>query len=271
MTFQPTLIDPAMLQTFDSLQRAYTTITSDLKPPQPPAVDACGFLAAHTFWFGSGALKLATQGLIPPAAALTRTCIEAEACSRYIFACPQPERDQKASRFLEFKEVCLAEYAERYQTGNHPRLVAVRQGLNRTKLTRIVNTGRDGSWQKRFKDLKAEWNFSKLVKMPKMTQPLPGVSSQGFDLLLVNQYDMYSYFVHPNPVAYVFAPHISPDEICQTVLISTINTIGILLHVAGRDNQDFVKAGEAFIKKYEMHKSEQRATDVTQPFGEQNE
>ncbi len=127
---QPTPIDRVMLEAFDTLQRAYTAITSELKPPQPPAVEACDFLAAHTIWFGSGALKLATQGLIPPAAALTRTCIEAQACSRYIFACPPPKRDQKASGFLEFREVCRAEYAERCQTSNHPRIMAVRQGLD---------------------------------------------------------------------------------------------------------------------------------------------
>ena len=254
MPAEQSFIDPAMLQAFDTLQRAFTTITSELKPAQPPTVEACAFLAAHTIWFGSGALKLAAHGLIPPAAALTRTCIEAEACSRYIFSCQPSKRDQKASGFLEFKKVCLAEYAERYQTGNHPRLVAVRQGLGpneRTKLSEIVKTGRDGSWQKRFHALKAEWNFGKLVRMENMGQPLPGAYLQGFDRLLVNEYDIYSYFVHPNPAACLFAPDIQPDAICQTVMLSTMNTIGILLYVLGKDNPDFVKAGKAFITKYE--------------------
>jgi len=243
-----------MLQAFDMLQRGYTAIVSELRPPVPSSVEACDFLAAHTIWFGSGALKLATQGIIPPAVALTRTCIEAAACSRYLFSCAATERDRKAGEFLEFRVVCRAEYAERYHTGNDPRIVAVRNGLDsdhRAKLGQIAKAHPGESWQKRFSELKMAWNFDALVKAEAMQKPLPGFSLQGFDRLVVNEYDCYSYFVHPNPVVTVFAPQIRPDRICQNVLLSAINTVGVLLQVSGKNNEDFVKAGEAFIKKYE--------------------
>lgn len=254
MSAQPTPVDQTMLQAFDILQRAYTTIVSELQPPTSPSVEACDFLAAHTIWFGSGALKLATQGIIPPAAALTRTCIEAAACSRYLFSLSSMDRDKEAGEFLEFRAVCRAEYAERYHTGNDPRIVAVRNGLDaegRAKLGQVAKARPGESWRKRFRELKRKWNFDALVKAEAMQKPIPGLSSLGFDRLVVNEYDSYSYFVHPNPVVTVFAPHIQPAHICQTVMLSTINSVGVLLQVSGKNNQDFLKAGQAFITKYE--------------------
>ena len=208
---------------------------------------------------GNGALLLANKGLIPPAAALTRTCIEAQACARYIFTFPAAKRDAKAAEFLSLRDVCRAEHAERCLDKNKPRIAVVLNsfdGGQQAKLREIVKkelaAGGGVSLKKRFRQLKHKWSFEELVAMENLRQELPGVKLQEFDPLLKNEYDRYSYFVHPNPVSNAFAPYIQTDHICQTVLLSAINSVGVLMQVLGYSSPQFNQAAEAFIAKYSV-------------------
>jgi len=249
-----------MRKAFDQLQHVFQAIHAKLPGTKvAPCVVACDFLAAQTLMFGDGALLLANIDLVPPAAALTRNCIEAQACARYIFTFPPPKRDAKAAEFLKLQDVCRAEYAERCLDKNKPRIAAV---LNRfdqgqqAKMREIVKkelaAGGGVSLKKRFRELKHKWSFDEMVAMENLRQELPGVKLQVIDPLLKNEYDRYSYFVHPNPVSNAFAPHIQPDHICQTVLLSAINAVGVLMQVVGTPSPQFNQAAEAFIARYSV-------------------
>jgi hypothetical protein len=258
MLNQPTIIDPLMREAFDKFQRVYQAIHLERTGKAvSPCVEACDFLAEYTLMSGSGALLLAANGLIRPAAALTRTCIESQACARYIFTFPPAMRDAKAAEFLTLRSVCRALYGERCLDKSKPRIAAVINSFDpaqQKKLREIVEAelaaGGGVSLRTRFNELKRKWNFNEMVEMENLRQELPGVKLQESDPLLKNEYARYCYFVHPNPVATVFEPHIPPDHICQTVLLAAMNAVGVLMQLLDVSSPEFVQAGEAFIAKY---------------------
>jgi hypothetical protein len=208
-------LDPQLLEIFEAVVNLYNRENKLLESAteSSASINATHFLVRQAIMFADAALFLMqdeNQSLIP-AAALLRTCLEAQARANHILGSTGEEREKLAAEFLDmmttgdaYYRLLLAEWFKNWEadvaktlSNYEPVLATIRERAGK------VDTSPLKELRKKYQGLGRKWGYATVIGRDKLTDPewQKRTGPQGIQPSLYLLYTQYCSFVHSDPTS----------------------------------------------------------------------
>jgi hypothetical protein len=211
-------LDPQLIEIFDAAVDLYNRETKLLESAteSSASINATHFLARQAFQFATAALSLMEDARQPlfPAAALLRTCLEAQARANHIVAATGEDREKLATEFFDmltagrdYYEVLTADWYKKFGS-EVPALLSKDKRILEAIQAKIekIDTSQLKNLRAKHQKLSSEWSYATVIGRDKMTDPnwQMRTGPQGIQPSLYLHYVQYCSFVHCDPTSLRF-------------------------------------------------------------------
>ena len=234
------------------------TIHLQSKPTSVVSINAANFLAGQATAFADAALFLMEDASQPlnAAAALLRTCLEAQARANHITAVAGEEREQRANEFLQLMDVGhkyyetmaiqmtkdLAPDASNSLPRDLPYLIAIKNLLQDTDTSNLK------ALKKQYKQMSANWSYGKVIGREKLADPVwrNRSEAQQIQASLDLSYIKFCAFVHSDPAS--LKSSLTPIGLVYSAVMAEMVAILCFFTALGKEkDQDLLNLKKSFI------------------------
>lgn len=249
-------IDERFMRAYAQLTDIYNGVAKEMQNRElqfPRSFRVCGFLTRRALMFADAAMILADKGLLVPAHALLRTCIESQARAYSIVSYPVDQREVKAEELLKLIELGRAKSFETIletvegRRGDLGEALAIVQNLRKAEpearmreiIDRVKAESPSESIHRRAKNLRDRWTYGTLrMQRRQFGKNAPYLRIMEMQPTFDLYYEQSCSAVHSDPSSTVFEEVTNTAHIVQYAVASTLSAVSCLLIVMGRDNDD---------------------------------
>ena len=236
------------------------TLLTKSHPTSTVSINATNFLAGQANVFADSALFLMEDPRQPlnPAAALLRTCLEAQARANHIIAVAGEEREQRANEFLKLMNVGYEYYetmaiqmtkdfapdASKTLPRDLPYLPAI------IRLVEGTDTSNLNALEKQYNQMNGNWSYVKVIGREKFPDPTWQNRSEAQRLQpeFYLRYVQLCAFVHSNPASLKLAPLFTPLSVAYIAVMAEVAAILCFFVALGKEkDQDLLNLKKSLI------------------------
>jgi hypothetical protein len=257
-----TVHDPEILRLHIAALNLYNRETTFIQsnPISTASIHATNFLADQAILFADAALYLMEDNKqrLLPAAALLRTCLEAQARSNHIIALVGDEREQRANEFLKLMKVGYDYYRVMVRQKIKDLVPDASNSLPRdlpylTTIKPLVDkcdTSNMKALKSQYKQAGGNWTYGKVIGREKLTDQIWQNRSEaqrlqsGFDRI----YTMCCAFVHSDPTSLKLESFLTSDKLAYIAVAAEVAAVLCFFVALGKEkDQDFLNLKKSLI------------------------
>jgi len=244
-----TVLDPELKAIHNAALNLYNRETLLIKshPTSTVSINATNFLAGQANVFADSALFLMEdpRQSLNPAAALLRTCLEAQARANHIIAVAGEEREQRAHEFLtlmnvgyEYYETMAIQMTKDFApdaSNSLPRDLPYLPAIKR--LVESTDTSNLNALKKQYNQMNSNWSYVKVIGREKFLDPTwqNRSETQRLQPELYLRYVQLCAFVHSNPASLKLAVLFSPLSVGYIAVMAELAAVLCFFVALGKE------------------------------------